>query len=108
MVAVNSLDGIKYGFRLLGYLVVVGIIGGGILGLGFLLLADDSLVLGSILLLVGYLTFFAGQFGIIYKIIADGVSAGVTDAGVSMGGAQQQPPQAQQQPQQQQYQGGRR
>ena len=103
MVAVNAVDGIKYGFRLIGYLIAVGLIGGGIMFVGFLLVGDENFIIGGILSLIGYLVFFAGQFGIIYKIIADGVSTGVSDAGMAVGGGGGQQYQG---GQNQQYQGG--
>ena len=73
MANVNPVDGIVYGFRLLGYLVAVFIIG------GLLALIGNELdnILGLLIAFIGALTIFAGFAGIQYKIIADGVEQGV-------------------------------
>lgn len=78
MVAVNVVNGITYGFRLFGYLVGISILGLLPLGSGVVLL-DGNPLLGALLMVVGFLVFYAGSFGLIYKVIADAVSAGVRD-----------------------------
>jgi len=81
MVVVNSADGIKYGFRLMGYLFGVAIISlilglvlggvvGGVVGAG----SEGGLVIGGIFALMGMQ---AGSLGLGYKVIADGVYTGV-------------------------------
>jgi hypothetical protein len=107
MATVSTIDGIKYGFRLLGYGIAVFVIAAIVIGIG-LLIGDSSAIVGGIISLIGALILYAGILGTLYKVIADGVSAGVSDAGVAMGGgtaAQNQQYQGGQQ-QQQQYQGG--
>lgn len=112
MATVNPIDGIKYGFRLLGYGLAVFLIAAIFMGIGTFIADGSSEVIGGILILLGGLVFYAGFLGIGYKVIADGVKAGVEDAGVSMGGGTAQPQGQQQQyqggQQGQQYQGGRR
>jgi hypothetical protein len=73
MANVNPVDGIVYGFRLLGYLIVV-FIAGGLLALIGQEIGD---ILGLLIAFMGSLTIFAGFAGIQYKIIADGVEQGI-------------------------------
>jgi hypothetical protein len=75
MVAVNTIDGIKYGFRLLGYLIAVFLIGGLIAGFGAAM-AEDSPAVGGIIAIIGAVIIYAGFLGTMYKVIADGVQAG--------------------------------
>lgn len=78
MVAVNVVNGITYGFRLFGYLLGISILGLLPLGIGGLLL-DGTPLVGALLMVFGFLVFYAGSFGLIYKVIADAVSAGMRD-----------------------------
>ncbi|WP_276253143.1 hypothetical protein [Halomontanus rarus] len=78
MAAVNLVNGVTYGFRLFGYLIGVSILGLLPLGLGYLLM-DGAPLVGALLMLFGFLVFYAGSFGLFYKVIADAVSAGVSD-----------------------------
>ena len=75
MVAVNTIDGIKYGFRLLGYLIAVFLIGGFIAGIGAAMV-EDSPFIGGIIAIFGVVIVYAGFLGTMYKVIADGVEAG--------------------------------
>jgi len=80
MVAVNVADGVKYGFRLLGYLLAVFIAG------GILLVIAGSVAPGPfdqgnpILMVIfgiaGVAVIYAGSLGLMYKVIADGVERG--------------------------------
>lgn len=87
MVAVNTVDGIKYGFQLMGYLLGVGIVAMFVIGIGSGMVGSaqgglygetnfGQLVLGAIITLVGVLTLYAGMMGLLYKVIADGVERG--------------------------------
>jgi hypothetical protein len=84
MPVVNSADGIKYGFRLMGYLFGVGIISlvagmllgvvlGGALGIG----GRGGLLIGTVFAIIGIQ---AGTLGLGYKVVADGVYTGVSYA----------------------------
>lgn len=80
MVAVNIRDGIRYGASLLGYFVVLFIVGGIVSSLGFALLGLDNIVatlIGFLLFLAGLVVLYAGSLGVGYKVIADGVEQGV-------------------------------
>ena len=80
MVAVNIRDGIRYGASLLGYFVVLFIVGGIVSSLGFALLSLDNIVatlIGFLLFLAGLVVLYAGSLGVGYKVIADGVEQGV-------------------------------
>jgi len=105
MATVSTIDGIKYGFRLLGYGIAVFVIAAVVIAIGGVI-ADSSAIVGGIIALIGFLILYAGILGTLYKVIADGVSAGVSDAGVAMGGGQAAQTQQYQGGQQQGYQGG--
>jgi hypothetical protein len=84
MAAVSVIDGVKYGFVLLGYFIAVFLTGGVILGIGAAVSAGGTngndaafVVVGGLLALVGGLVVLAGLFGVLYKIIADGVGRGI-------------------------------
>jgi hypothetical protein len=80
MATVNTIDGIKYGFRVLGYGVAVFFLALIVMAVGGFV-ARSSPIVGGILAVIGFLILLAGIFGTLYKVIADGVSAGVEDAG---------------------------
>jgi len=106
MATVSTIDGIKYGFRLLGYGIAVFIIALVVIAIGGAI-GQSSEIVGGIIVLIGVLILYAGVLGTLYKVIADGVSVGVSDAGVAMGGGQAAQTQQQYQGgQSQQYQGG--
>ena len=83
---VTPLEGIKYGFRIMAYLLVVFVAGTVVMFLGFGLLGaampsglgeEPNLALGLfgfVLAALGGLTFYAGIIGSLYKVIVDGVS----------------------------------
>jgi hypothetical protein len=79
MANVSPIDGIKYGFNLLAYFVAV-LGAGAVVSLIGWALRDTSSILGGLILLVGLLILFAGQAGVLYKVIADGVETGMLSA----------------------------
>jgi len=83
MVAVNIINGVTYGFRLFGYLLGITILGLLPLGIGMWLL-DGTPLVGALLMVFGFLVVYAGTFGLIYKVIADAVSAGMRDVSVQV------------------------
>jgi hypothetical protein len=99
MVAVNTFNGIEYGFRLMGYFFLVLLIGGAAVWMGLGLvdsgpapLNEDSnqspsfdvgyfidvieWLVGILLVFAGGLTLWAGVMGGSYKMIADAVERG--------------------------------
>jgi hypothetical protein len=80
MANVNPIDGIKYGFQLMGYAVAVFVVGFVVMGVGGLFANTGSAIIGGLVVLVGFLTFFAGFAGVQYKIVADGVEKGMNAA----------------------------
>jgi hypothetical protein len=87
MTAVGVLSGIKYGFVLLGYFIAVFLVGGVILGIGVAIASGGTtggdtalLAVGAVLSVIGGLIVYAGVFGVLYKIIADGVKRGIESA----------------------------
>jgi len=97
MVAVNTTDAIKYGFRLLGYLLAVFVAGGVLImvGAGFMPtgFSGGNPILGLLFWIAGIVVIYAGSLGMLYKVIADGVEIGnrAADqpAGQPQGGYQQ-------------------
>lgn len=84
MVAVDTMDAIKYGFRLLGYLLAVFLAGGVLLAIGAGFTpgprGSGNPILTIIFLIAGIAIMYAGGLGIFYKVIADGVEKGVSAA----------------------------
>ena len=87
MTAVNVVDGVKYGFVLLGYFIAVFIAGGVLFGIGLAVSAGGTegnsvgfVLVGGLLALIGGLVINAGLFGVLYKIVADGVQRGIETA----------------------------
>jgi len=88
MTSVSRKDGFRYGFYVFAYwLVLLGfsaalVVAGGYIvemqNLGDVGLNEDSAlaVLGGFVTLLGVLVFGSGQVGLVYKVIADGVSVG--------------------------------
>ncbi len=98
MTAVRSVDSFKYGTRLFAYLFVILLVGGGLLGLGAVIIENANTSLsngvtgipdktelagGSVLALLGSFVLLSGLFGILYKLIADGVTLGQADAAIA-------------------------
>lgn len=94
MVAVNTFDAIKYGFRLMGYLLGVNVIAGVLGVVGFVIVGAGTggiyqdpnlpaMVFGGLLAVVAYLVWIAGHLGVGYKVIADAVGAGTASAGAT-------------------------
>lgn len=80
---VNTVEGIKYGFGLLVYLLGVGLAGGIIAIIGAIIAQGGGIVatlIGGLILLAGVLVIYAGGLGIAYKVVADGVKVGVEAA----------------------------
>ena len=91
MTAVRTVDSFKYGIRLFAYLFAILLVGGGLLGLGGFIIESANTSLnngitgipdktelagGAVLALLGSFVLFSGLFGIVYKLIADGVATG--------------------------------
>ena len=83
MESVSIRDGVVYGFRIMLYYIGVVLVGNLVGGLGGALLAagadsqSAALIFGGfVLAVVGVVIFFAGLFGALYKLIADGVAKG--------------------------------
>lgn len=106
MTAVRTVDSFKYGARLFAYLFVILLVGGGLLGLGALIIENANTSLsngvtgipdktelagGSVLALLGGFVLLSGLFGIVFKLVADGVETGgdlsVADAASVASGA---------------------
>jgi hypothetical protein len=85
---VSTTDGIKYGFKLLGYFLVVGVIGGVIAAIGAGMVAASvetgrysdpnfmGILAGALITLFGLAVVYAGILGTTYKVIADAVYLG--------------------------------
>jgi len=80
MATVSVKDGIAYGFGLMAYLIGVGLVGGGIAFVGFAIAGGAEEPIGILFAAIGVLVVYAGSLGLLYKVIADGVSTGVDDA----------------------------
>lgn len=82
MTNVDTIDGIVYGFRIIGYSIGVFAVAGIISAIGFALLDGGGAagIIGGLIALVGVLAFFAGVIGVLYKLIADGVEKGMNAA----------------------------
>ena len=80
MMTVDAPNGIKYGFRLLGYFIGISVLTSIIFIIGFIFLNVGSGIIGLALFPIGVSTFLAGVAGILYKIIADGIEEGMNAA----------------------------
>ena len=93
--AVDFKETMKYGAKILGYVLLVALISGIFFAPAMLILPEESTMLafdtassgsiirmavGGILSFVGFLVFVSGMFGIQYKIISDGVEKGSGNA----------------------------
>lgn len=76
---VSPREGIRYGFRLFGWIAVVGFLGGIVSTVGFVIAGGGTggigMIVGLILFAIGLLIVLAGYSGLLFKIIADGVAA---------------------------------
>lgn len=79
MVNVDAEDGIRYGFNLLKYLLLVFLASAFIMVIGGAI-TESSAILGGLIALVGFIVMTAGFAGLQYKIISDGVERGVRAA----------------------------
>lgn len=82
MSKVSIMEGIKFGFSLLLYILGIIIISGIPTAAGYYLIViqgftGPNLWVGYILVFVGAVIFFSGMMGIVYKVVADGVHEGV-------------------------------
>lgn len=97
MATTSFSESFKYGIRLFGLFVLVVLFGGGALAGGAALAVPEILVWrgtgaaetpyiagGLILAVLGFSTLVSGQFGLIYKLIADGVAQGNADPAVDL------------------------
>ena len=91
MARVSFSEALGYGFSLIGYLLAVGLVGGGLVFLGSVMgtagiigTSSDTAILGIFFgvmtVLLGWLTIIAGLYGAFYKVIADGVNRGTNAA----------------------------
>lgn len=77
MANVNPIEGIVYGFRLLAYFLVIGVVGAVVAGIGFLSGNEFLIILFGLL---GYIFIMGGLLGAQYKLIADAVEKGLLAA----------------------------
>lgn len=81
--AVGVVKGILYGFKLLVYMFIVGVVSAIPIGFGARMMdwtryeATYQNGIAAGLIGTGNLLFVAGTMGILYKVIADGVKAGM-------------------------------
>ncbi len=78
MTVVNPVDGVSYGFRIMGYLLGVFLAGGVVIGISQLAFSSSSIP-GMVFGGAGALIIQAGFLGVMYKLIADGVATGMRD-----------------------------
>lgn len=85
MSKVSIMEGLKFGFSLLVYIIGIIIISGIPGAAGFYLLYMEN-VTGGYMLWVAYalsfisaIIFFSGMMGMMYKVVADGVHEGVKE-----------------------------
>lgn len=100
--AVDFKETMKYGAKILGYVVLVALISGIFFGPAMLIFPEESAMLsaseptvnmaiGGILSFLGFLVFVSGMFGIQYKIISDGVETGSGNADEESGSLTESP-----------------
>ena len=94
MTAIRSVESLKYGAGLFVYLLAVLVVGGGLLGLGLELgyaeatdlagtgtldtISKTDLAAGGVLSILGSFVLLTGVFGILHKLVADSVAAGIS------------------------------
>ena len=99
MTAVDMKDALVYGFKLLGYLLLVFIAGGILIliGASFVpsLRGGGNIILAAIFYIAGISVIYAGSLGMLYKVIGDGVEIGnIASRSGGGGAAASQPPQS--------------
>lgn len=80
MQAVNTLEGIAYGFKHILYGIFVILIGVFFASAGLPLLQSGEVLGGIMFILIGVAILIAGSFGLTFKVIADAVATGVAHA----------------------------
>lgn len=88
--SVGLTEVIAYGFRLMGMMILIGLVaavfivpgailsGSGLIGAAEGEAADGALaVVGVILMVIGFLVYLAGFMGLQFKVISEGVSRGI-------------------------------
>lgn len=91
MATVNVIEGVRYGLDLIVYIFIIGLVTGFGLLIGVAIGNVDNIVfslVGALLALGSFLAFYAGMMGILYKVVADGVTIGVQAADESSSKAQ--------------------
>jgi len=91
MTSVSRKDGFRYGFYVFAYWLVLLAVGTALVAAGGILVtvrnefsavpSEALVVLGGFVGFLGVVLFGAGQTGLVYKVIADGVTAGVRSGG---------------------------
>ena len=76
MATVDPFDSMAYGFKLLGYLLGVLVLGFAIAVLGAQMVGELSSLLGQLVFVGGVAVVLAGLIGIQHKVIADSVDRG--------------------------------
>lgn len=97
MATTSFSESFTYGSRLFGLFLSLLFVGGGLLGLGVVLVvpevqawrgsgsAETTIAAGGLVLgVLGLSVLISGQFAIVYKLIADGVSRGNADPAVGL------------------------
>jgi len=80
MARVNSVEGIRYGFGTIGYMLGVVVFGLLFFVVGFVMLDNQSPGGGIVMILIGASVLYAGFAGTTYKVIADAVDKGTQES----------------------------
>lgn len=80
MAEVSDVDGIRYGFRLLSYLGTLALVTIAGAFASLFLFQNESYFLVILVAILTLLVDLAGMMGLAYKVIADGVERGATQA----------------------------
>jgi hypothetical protein len=86
MTEIDAIDSMAYGFRLLGYLVGVLVVGFAVAVLGAELFGSVNPLLGDLVMVVGIAVILAGLLGMQHKVIVDSVARGMDGSTDSSGG----------------------
>lgn len=97
MATTSFSESFKYGSRLFGFYLAILLVGGGLVGAGGYLAVPEveawlatgstetAMIAGGLVLgVVGFAVLVIGQFAMLYKLIADGVSRGNADPAVDL------------------------